>query len=170
MKKKWMIVFIVILVISLLIASVVIIRKNREKSEVVNILQEMGKFQIYINNDENNLDKIEKELRNIKNVESVEFHSKEEALEDMKEKFSNDSYLLKQYEGESNIFPDSFIMTVKVENGKDINKDYFKNVENDINHIEGIKKITNSYNALTEVYNEYGISKLREYVQQLKNL
>ena len=78
----------------------------------------------------------------IDGVDSVTLRSKEEVLEDWKKRFDNNRILLKQYEGENNIFPDILIISVndtsKIE--KIVEKvSKFKNIEK----VQSNKKTTN---------------------------
>ena len=95
----------------------------------------------------------EEEIENIRNqIENqskdaeITYISPEEKLEEMKEKFKENAYLLDEYEGEKNIFPAEFI--IKTKSVQDIEK-----IEESLVNIEEIQKIqsgssNNPYMAL----------------------
>ena len=95
----------------------------------------------------------EEEIENIRNqIENqfkdaeITYISPEEKLEEMKEKFKENAYLLDGYEGENNIFPAEFI--IKTKSVQDIEK-----IEESLVNIEEIQKIqsgssNNPYMAL----------------------
>ncbi len=71
-------------------------------------------------------------------ISTVSFVSKQEALESMKESFGEDSqWIFEGYEGENNIFPVSYIVTLT-------NLSYTKEVEDAILKMENVNKITSS--------------------------
>ena len=67
-------------------------------------------IQVYINNDatEEEIKEIGEKIRELNGVNTVDFISKEDALNQMKEKFKEKEYLLEGYE-ENNIFPASYV-------------------------------------------------------------
>ena len=93
-------------------------------------------IQVFIENDatQEEIDKIGDEIRNFDGVSTIEYLSKEDALNQMKEKFGDKQDLLAGYE-ENNIFPASYIVTLT-----DLNKS--KEVQDQILTLENIKKIT----------------------------
>jgi cell division transport system permease protein len=71
-------------------------------------------------------------------ISTVVFVSKQEALESMKESFGEDSsWIFEGYEGENNIFPASYIVTLT-------DLSYTKEVENAIVKMDNVNKITSS--------------------------
>ena len=79
------------------------------------------------------IEELEEKIRKLDGVSTTEFISKEEALEQMKEKFGDKKDLLEGYEGENNIFTASFVVTLT-----DLNQS--KNIQNQINTFEYVKK------------------------------
>lgn len=55
-------------------------------------------------------DRLEEKLKKISGVNDVEYKSKEDALEIMKEKYKDNPEIFAGYEGENNIFPASYIL------------------------------------------------------------
>ena len=70
-------------------------------------------------------------------IATVTFVSKQEALESMKEQLGSDSDLLDIYEGDNNIFPASFIVTLS-------DLSYSAEVEQQIWEMDNVKDITSS--------------------------
>ncbi|MBR3614241.1 MAG: permease-like cell division protein FtsX [Clostridia bacterium] len=56
--------------------------------------------------------KLETEIKALNGVNTVVFKNKQEALEDMKSRFKNKQELMAGFEGENNIFPASFVVTL----------------------------------------------------------
>ena len=55
---------------------------------------------------------LETEIKALDGVNTVVFKNKQEALEDMKSRFKDNQELMTGYEGENNIFPASFVVTL----------------------------------------------------------
>ena len=93
-------------------------------------------IQVYINNDatDEEIQEIGKKIRDLDGVNTVDFVSKEDALNQMKEKFKEKEYLLEGYE-ENNIFPASYVVTLT-------DLTLSSQVQGEINQIDNIKKIT----------------------------
>lgn len=83
------------------------------------------------------LDEIEKNIRAIGEVSTVEFVSKEKALNIMKERFPDTAELLEPYEGENNIFTESYIIKL-------VDLESSGMVKSQIEVMENIKTITSS--------------------------
>lgn len=164
MKKK---VFISFLVIFLIICILCIILKlyymNKEKEEIIEILEDNIAFQVYVDNAYDDIDKIEKQISEINGIKSIEFHSKEQVLEEMKKTLGADGDLLDIYEGENNIFPSEFIIKIEINDLEDIEK--VENIEEELLNIKGIKKINSNYKSMIYIYEDYGIAGLRQYLE-----
>lgn len=95
-------------------------------------------MQVFIKNGttQEQIQEIGEKIREIDGVSTAEFKSKEDALNTMKEGFGDKQDLLDGFEGENNIFPDSYIVTLTdlTKNGQ---------VQDEIWKLENIKKITN---------------------------
>ena len=77
------------------------------------------------------------EINNINGVNTIEFVSKESALNQMKEKFSEHEEFLEGYDGENNIFSDSYVVTLT-----DLN--LLNQVQEEISKLDNVKEITSS--------------------------
>ena len=93
-------------------------------------------IQVYINNDasDEEVKEIGEKIRALNGVNTVDFVSKDAALNQMKEKFKEKEYLLEGYE-ENNIFPASYVVTLT-------DLTLSSQVQNEISKIDNIKKIT----------------------------
>ena len=93
-------------------------------------------IQVFINNDatDEQVQAVGEKIRAVQGVSTTVFKSKEEALDQMKEKFGDKKDLLAGYE-ENNIFPASYVVTLT-----DLNLS--KQVQEEILKIENVKKIT----------------------------
>ena len=104
-------------------------------------------IQVFINNDatQEQIDELEEKIRTLDGVSTTEFVSKEDALNQMKEKFGDKQDLLAGYE-ENNIFPASYVVTLT-----DLNKS--KEVQDQISTFENVKKITSKDETVTTLIN-----------------
>ncbi len=83
------------------------------------------------------------QISKIEGVNKTQFKSKEDALNQMKEKFGEENEsLLEGYEGENNIFTASYVVTLT-----DLNLN--QQVQNEISKLDNVKKITSSNQTVT---------------------
>ena len=166
MKKKIFIAFLIIfLIVCVLFVVLKIYYMNKEKEEIIRILEDNIAFQVFVDNSYDDIDKIEKQISDKNGIKSFKLHSKEEALEEMKERLESNSYLLEGYEGENNIFPNSFIIKIEISNLDDIEN--IDNIEKELLDIEGIENINSNYDSWVNVYKDYGIDGLRQYLEMM---
>ena len=104
-------------------------------------------IQVYINNDatEDEIKEIGEKIRALNGINTAEYVSKEDALNQMKEKFKEKEYLLEGYE-QNNIFPASYVVTLT-----DLNLS--KQVQEEISKIDHIKKITSRDETVATLIN-----------------
>ncbi len=102
---------------------------------VTKVESEQG-IQVFINNDatQKQIEEIKEKIMALDGVSTADFISKEQALNQMKERFGDKKDLLAGYE-ENNIFPASYVVTLT-----DLTKS--KEVQDQILTFENIKKIT----------------------------
>lgn len=105
---------------------------------VLQIEEDQG-MQVFVTSGttQDQLDEIEDALRKMEGVSTVLFQSKEDALNIMKEKYNDNEELFADYEGENNIFTESFIITLT-------DLEYNSSVQEEIAKLDNIKKITSS--------------------------
>ena len=93
------------------------------------------------------IDELGENIRKIDGVSTVDFVSKDEALEQMKERFGERQNLLEGYEGENNIFTASYVVTLT-----DLTKS--EAVQNQINtYTDVVKKINSKDEVVTTLIN-----------------
>jgi hypothetical protein len=134
------------------------------------ILNENVEAKIFVTNSstEEQLKQYEEELNSLTNIEVIEFVSKEDALDMMKDKFNDDNTktILNEYEGDNNIFPNSYIVKIKLNDNLqtvDEIQEYFDNKKEEMESVDGVIKVTMSTLTLLEIYKEYGIEALEIY-------
>ena len=81
-------------------------------------------------------------------IDSYEFKSKEEALNDMKDKLGENSNILENYNNENNIFPESYVVKGK--------REIIEKIGNGLDKYDGIKRIVSNTN-----YNPYEVLIIR---------
>jgi len=111
-------------------------------NSVVNQVSSSQGIQVFMNKEatDEQMNKLETDIWAIgtDKISTVTFVSKQEALESMKESFgSESSWIFAGYEGENNIFPASYIVTLT-------NLSYTKDVEAAILKMDNVNKITSS--------------------------
>ncbi len=98
-------------------------------------------IQVFILNDatDEEINKLESDVWALGNdkISTINFVSKQEALETMKKSLGSDSDLLDVYEGDNNIFPASFVVTLS-------DLSYSKGVEDAIWKMDNVKNIESS--------------------------
>lgn len=98
-------------------------------------------IQVYMTTEatDEQINKLESDIWNIgtDKIQKVEFVSKQQALETMKTSFEDADWIFDGYEGENNIFPVSYIITLT-------DLSYTSEVENAINKMENVDKIKSS--------------------------
>lgn len=104
-------------------------------------------IQVFINNDatQEQIEEVEEKLRALDGVSTTEYVSKEDALNQMKDRFGDKRDLLAGYE-ENNIFPPSYVVTLT-----DLSKS--KEVQDQILTFDNIKKITSKDETVTTLIN-----------------
>ena len=102
--------------------------------------KEARKVQIYIEDNitQEELDNIESYILNIDKNAKIKYYSKEDALNDMKDKFKENANLLSGYETGNNPLPAYFVVETSIENAKKL----VSNIES----VEGVKKVTSNFN------------------------
>ena len=133
--------------------------------EQVQMKQGMNVF-IWDETTEKQKQQFESEIKALDGVNTVVFKNKQEALEDMKSRFKENQELMTGYEGENNIFPASFIVTLtNLEQAKEIQAEIERigarlategrseqvdlNVEGNTAHNSIIKNITSKDNTIS---------------------
>lgn len=178
MKKKIFISLIIIIIVTLIGASAVIIHESnlkkqeiqKEKDEVAKTIEKLEKaisLQVYVKNVNNEeLLQLKEKIKKIERVTKVEFVSKEDALREMKDKYSDQlSELLENYEGENNIFPDSYVVYCQMDG---INKRYYKEVKEKILELPNVESVVSNEEIWLTYYNEGKLDEALEKIGEMK--
>ena len=105
-------------------------------------------IQVYIKNEatQEQADELGDKIRKIDGVSTVEYISKEQALDQMKEKFGDKKDLLDAYEGENNIFTASYVVTLT-------ELSQSKSIQDQILTFDNVKKITSKDETVSTLIN-----------------
>lgn len=105
-------------------------------------------IQIFINNDatEIQIKELGEKIRALNGVSTVEHKTKEDALNVMKEKFGDKQDLLSGFEGDNNIFSESYVVTLT-------DLKLSKQVQDEILTFENVKKITSKDETVSTLIN-----------------
>lgn len=98
---------------------------------------EAGKVKIYLSDNitEEQKENIEKSVTNIDGEAEIKYYSKEDSLNQMKEKFKDKEELLGGYNKDNNPLPAYFVVDTEIENGEKI--------KNTVGSLEGVEHINN---------------------------
>lgn len=98
---------------------------------------EAGKVKIYLSDNitEEQKENIENSVTNIDGEAEIKYYSKEDSLNQMKEKFKDREELLSGYNKDNNPLPAYFVVDTEIENGEKI--------KNTVESLEGIEHINN---------------------------
>ncbi len=123
---------------TMIIFGVFLILSQNINHFVKEVAEEQG-IQVFVTDEatEEQIQKLEEEINKIEGVNTIEYVSKEKALNQMKERFAGNEELLDGYEGENNIFTASYVVTLT-----DLNLN--TQVQEQISKLENVKKITNA--------------------------
>jgi len=116
-------------------------------NHMVEEVEEAQGIQVFIKNEttDEQIKELESKIKEINgvNTEDLEFISKEEALNQMKERFGEKEYLLQGYE-ENNIFPASYLVTLN-------DLTLSKKVQTEIEKLDYIKEIKSRDQTITTI-------------------
>ena len=143
-------------------------KKEQEEDRVFGLLTDYPiKGQVYIENfaTEDVIKEVERTLKAKKYVENIEYISKEQALKELKTRFKNVDNIFEKYKKKNNILYDSYRFTIKLKNIREFNKEYFDEIKSDLKKITSVDKVGIDGDVYLDVYEEYGIEGLEEYVK-----
>ena len=105
-------------------------------------------IQVFIKNDatQEQIQQLGDKIKGINGVSTIQFVSKEDALNQMKERFGDKQDLLSGYEGENNIFTASYVVTLT-----DLTQS--KSIQNQILTFDTVKKITSKDDTISTLIN-----------------
>ena len=161
MKKKYIIILLIVLLVGILVFVSIRAIKNKSKNdelEAVQIFENLAALQVFVENSNENINDIQENLENLEYVKNVKLISNEDALNNLKNEMN--SNVLDDFS--SDIFPNSFIITFDINSVEDFEK--IKTLEDNIASIDGVRDIAASgCNEIIEVYKKTGIKGLKEY-------
>lgn len=122
------------------------------------ILEQVQKKQgmeVFIQNEatDEQISTLEEMIKSLDGINTVTFKSKQEALDSMKENLKDNQDLLEGYEGENNIFPASFVVTLT-------DLSLATEIEAKIGAMENVKKITSNNQTIVTLMNFANIIKI----------
>lgn len=111
-------------------------------------VQQKQGMEVFIENEatDKQISKLEEQIKALDGINTVTFKSKQEALDSMKENLKDNQDLLEGYEGENNIFPASFIVTLT-------DLSLATQIESKIGTMENVKKITSNNQTIVTLMN-----------------
>lgn len=120
-------------------------------NSVLEQVQKSQGIEVFIQNEatDEQMAELEEKIKALDGINTVTFKSKQEALDSMKENLKDNQELLAGYEGENNIFPASFIVTLT-------DLSLATEIEAKIGEMENVKKITSkndTINTLMKIAN-----------------
>ena len=89
--------------------------ENNQKIIDIFPLNLVSSIKVFISDDVTNKENLKAKLNKVSGVRNIKFVSKEDALEEMKEMYKDNSDIFEGYDGENNIFPDSYILTFETD-------------------------------------------------------
>lgn len=140
MKKKYILFLLLVLLTGCIISiSVKVINDKRINNELeaVQIFEKRAAVNVSVENSYENIDEIQKNIQNMKYVKNVSMVSKEDEIENFKNKFDN-----KELFDDEELFegiPASFIIRFDINNVDDFEE--IKTVEDNLMNINGIDKV-----------------------------
>ena len=117
-------------------------------NSVLEQVQKNQGIEVFIENEatDEQISELESEIKSLDGINTVTFKSKQEALDLMKENLKDNQDLLEGYEGENNIFPASFIVTLT-------DLSLATEVEAKIDSMDYVKKITSNNDTINTLMN-----------------
>ena len=110
---------------------------------VLEQVQQNQGMEVFIENEatDEQISELETQIKELDGINTVTFKSKQEALDSMKENLKDNQDLLEGYEGENNIFPASFIVTLT-------DLSLATEIEAKVESMENVKKITSNNDTI----------------------
>ena len=122
-------------------------------NSIMNTIEEEQGIQVFIINEatEDEVEDVRYLISTIDGVASAEIFTKQQALDQMKDRLKDNKDLLKGYEGDNNIFADSVVVKLKdLEKSAEV-QEQIKKIE--INGQKYVKKITSSDDTINALIN-----------------
>ena len=163
MKKKYILFLLVVLLIGcLILVSAKLINDKRKNNELeaVQIFEKRAAVNVTVEDSYENIDEIQKNIQNMKFVKNAIMVSKEDKVEDLKNKFDNNE--LFDNEDLFREIPVSFIIQFDINSADDFEE--IKTIEDNLININGIDKVeADGCKEIIKIYETTGIKGLKEY-------
>lgn len=163
MKKKYILFLLVVLLIGCLIlvsAKVINDKRKNNELEAVQIFEKRAAVNVTVEDSYENIDEIQRNIQNMKFVKNVIMFSKEDKVEDLKNKLGN-----KELFDNEDLFkglPVSFIIQFDINSVDDFEE--IKTIEDNLINIKGIEKVeATGCKEIIKIYETIGIKGLKEY-------
>ena len=163
MKKKYILFLLVVLLIGCLIlvsAKVINDKRKNNELEAVQIFEKRATVNVTVEDSYENIDEIQKNIQNMKFVKNVIMVSKEDKVEDLKNKFDNNELFDNEdlFKG----IPVSFSIQFDINSADDFEE--IKTIEDNLININGIDKVeADGCKEIIKIYETIGIKGLKEY-------
>ncbi len=117
-------------------------------NSVLEQVQKKQGMEVFIENEatDEQISQLEEQIKALEGINTVTFKSKQEALDLMKENLKDNQELLEGYEGENNIFPASFVVTLT-------DLTVAMDVEAKVSTMANVKKITSNNETIIALIN-----------------
>ena len=142
-------------------------KKNKERSEALEILKKYKEISVFLELDvtPGDIERIKTDLLSIEDISEVRFLSNVESFEQLKEALGNPDAT----DGiDPEILPNTFIVTLnfnKIDNIEELDKTV-KRVLKNISKIEGVDEYREILSTLIEIYKGDGIEGLKRYTSE----
>ena len=154
-NKKSTVASLVIMMATMLMFGVFFIIGQNVNQIIKSIEEEQG-MQVFIieGADSKEVQEVRDMISTIDGVASATIYTKQEALDELKNKWKDNRELLDTYEGENNIFPDSVIVKLTdLEKSAEVQKKIKQIKINDKEYVDDILTSTKTINALINIAN-----------------
>ncbi len=108
-------------------------------NEILKQVQESQGIQVFIKDEatDEQIQYLKDEINSLDGINTIDFKSKQEALDSMKETYKDNPEVFAGYEGENNIFPASYIVTLT-------DLSLSESIQEKISKMDNVKEITSS--------------------------
>ncbi len=139
--------------------------KIKEEQELIDVFNKNCKITVYLNSDvsDEEVENIKNELNKKNYISSIELISSEDALEDLKGRFSDNENI---FEGMEDVLPTSYELRIKFETIEDVmNDEYIEKIKEELEEVSNIKKVSSNDETMKSIYENYGIEALKDALE-----
>ena len=139
--------------------------KIKEEQELIDVFNKNCKITVYLNSDvsDEEVENIKNELNKKNYISSIELISSEDALEDLKGRFSDNENI---FEGMEDVLPTSYELRIKFETIEDVmNDEYIEKIKEELEEVSNIKKVSSNDETMKSIYENYGIEASKDALE-----